>query len=563
MTRRLRAIVVAGLASLALVLSACAGLPVSGPVNAGQPVTDDGGQGDVSFVPAGPAPDATPAQIVEGFIAAGSGPRGNWSTAQDFLTDQAREVWKPRAGVTIYESGSRRLTEASEGQITVTIELEATVDATGAYSVAGEGETPFLFQLEQVDGQWRISQAPDGIILDENRFQSVFHNYELMYFDASWSRLVPDTRWFPPSTAVTDIAVALVDGSPTPWLLDAVVTAFSPSVGLAQRSVPERSGVAEVSLGASARGLDQQMLDRMQTQLEESLATAGIVSVDMLVDDQILVAEAVPVARMGIDSRPLVLTEDDFGYLSGTQIESIVGLSDAVLGVDAEFGATAIELNAGRETAAVRNGAGGVVRVRADGTVSEVNSRSGLIAPTIDPFDHIWTVPADAPAAVVAGASDGSFVELAGAWPGATSISAMHVSRDGTRVAALVLDGTQPSVWVAGIVRDERGVPLELGEVKLLAQLPGTGVDVAWLDGKTLAAAGVVGEQGFVVQIPVGGPATQLRAPVDVTTVSGGNQPGAVRLRSEAGNLYVQRGVSWQHQASEIRVLASQQGALN
>lgn len=555
--RTLGAAMLAALAALALV--ACAGLPVTGPVHAGRPVTDDSGQGDVSFVPAGPAPGATPAQIVEGFIAAGSGPRGGWAIAQEFLTDEAREVWKPQAGVTIYESGSRSLTEGEEGQITVTVSAEATVDATGAYTVSGEGEIPFTFGLTQVGDQWRIAQAPDGIILDENRFQSVFHRYEVMYFDASWSRLIPDIRWFPAANAVTRIAQALVDGAPSPWLADAVVSAFSSTVGLAQSAVPERSGVAEVSLGSSARGLDQQVLDRMQTQLEESLETAGILGVDMLVDDQILVAEAVPVSRMVIDSRPLVLTEEEFGYLSGTQIEAIAELSDTILDV----GATAIELNADRLTAAVQTGTGTVVRVQAGGEVTDVDSRAGLVAPTIDPYGYIWTVPADDPHSVVAGAPDGSFVEVAGAWPGALRVWAMQVARDGTRVAAVVLDGTQPSVWVAGIVRDEQGTPIELSEAKLLAQLPGAGIDLAWLDGKTLAVAGQASEQGFVVQVPTGGPATQLRAPSDLTAVSGGNQAGAVRLRDAEGNLYVQRGANWQHQATGILVLAAQQGTLN
>ena len=312
-------------------------------------------------------------------------------------------------------------------------------------------------------------------------------------------------------------------------------------------------------MGSGARGLDQLVLDRMQTQLEESLKTAGILGVDMLVDDQILVADAVPVSRMIIDSRPLVLTDTEFGYLSGEQIEAIAGLSDAVLDV----GATAVELNADRETAAVQTASGAVIRVQSGGEVTDVDSRSGLVGPTIDPYGYIWTVPADDPHSVVAGAPDGSFVEVAGAWPGALRIAAMHVSRDGTRVAAVVLDGAQPAVWAAGILRDERGTPVELGEVKLLAQLPGDGVDLAWLDGKTLAVAGQTDDQGFVVQVPTGGPATQLRAPSDITAVSGGNQAGAVRLHDADGNLYVQRGANWQHQATGILVLASQQGALN
>src|SRR5690606_35918950 len=140
---------------LVVALAACAGLPVTGPVNPGRPVTDDDDGTDVSYVPAGPADGATPVQIVEGFIAAGSGPSGNWEVAQEFLTDAAREVWKRQAGVTIYESGTRTITGADEeaagiDDMTVTIDPVALVDSTGSYAVAGGGALPFAFQVEQI-----------------------------------------------------------------------------------------------------------------------------------------------------------------------------------------------------------------------------------------------------------------------------------------------------------------------------------------------------------------------------------------------------------------------------
>lgn len=554
MTRRPALVLAATL--LALLLTACAGLPTSGPVNAGRPVTEEEGDSDVAFVPAGPSRGATPAQIVEGFIAAGSGTRNNWETAQQFLTPDFRATWRPQAGVTVYRAGERALAEPAEGEIVLTIAPEATVDATGAYDVAGEGQITIGFRLERVRDEWRIAEAPDGVILDENRFRSVFRSYELMYFDPSWRFLVPDLRWFPTTNAATRIAEALVDGAPSPWLAGSVVSAFSADAGLAQRSVPVRSGVAQVSLEISARQLEPAVLDRMQTQLQESLAGAGIPEVDMLVDDQVLTAEPVNVASTRIDSRPLVLTADAFGFLSGTQVEEILSLSAAVRSVDA----AAIEVAASRSMAAVQTPTGAVLRVETGAAPTEIDSRPGLVAPTVDTLNYIWTVPSGSPDAVVAIGADGAWREIADAWPGATRISAMRVSRDGARIAAVLRDGVRPSLWVAGIVRDADGVPVALGERRLLAVLPGDGVGLAWGDETSLALSYTDGGQTFVLEQPVGGPGTALRAPDGITTVAGGNQPGGVRLRDVDGELYVQRGASWQDQFSGVRVLATQQG---
>ena len=68
MTRR-RVILAALLAAAALALSACAGLPTSGPVAPGLPAGADAGSPDFSFRPDSPQPGATPEQIVTGFHA--------------------------------------------------------------------------------------------------------------------------------------------------------------------------------------------------------------------------------------------------------------------------------------------------------------------------------------------------------------------------------------------------------------------------------------------------------------------------------------------------------------
>lgn len=554
-----RALRLAAASMLVLALTACGGLPTSGPVNAGRPpgATDSEGAGLV-LVPDGPARDATPQQIVEGFIAAASGPRGTWETAKEFLAPEFRESWKPRAGVIVFTPGRLLVQEQSASEFTANVTPVAIVDGTGAMAVpSDDGEIPLEYDVrQQADGQWRITRAPDGIVLDRNRFATVFGSYALQFFDPTWSRLVPDIRWFPKTYAASNIVEALVEGAPTPWLAESVVTAFTDGARLAAQTVPVRSGVAEVSLQDGARAADQTVLDRMQTQLEVSLSAAGLVGVDLLVDGQVLPAQLVDVVPTRVDPRPLVRTAGAFGFLSGENVEPIAGLSEAIT----TLGADKVEVDAPRTHAAVRGADGTVYRV-SGGEAVTVDTRGDLVAPSIDRYGFIWSVPSDEPSEVVASGPDGEVVAVPDSWPGAAELYAQRVARDGTRIAALVRIGESTALWTAGIIRDRNGVPVALGERHILDLLPGVGVDLAWIDATTLAALHTDGEQTLLRTLLVGGFASDRRTPDVVVDVAVGSSASGVRLRSVEGDLYTLSGANWQHLASGIDALAVQQGS--
>ncbi|WP_394278193.1 LpqB family beta-propeller domain-containing protein [Microbacterium sp.] len=541
--------------TVAAALTACAGLPVTGPVNVGRAIDEVERLPDFAYVPDGPVADATPQQIVEGFIAAGSGPRQNWATAQQFLTADFREDWKPQAGVTIHAPGDRTIDVVSDQKIQVSIDPVATVDAAGAYRPGGDGPISLRYELVQEEGQWRIALAPDGIVLDANRFSTVFRSYELAYFDPTWSSLVPDVRWFPTTNSATRIAAAVVAGTPSPWLASSVRTAFPGDVTLTQPSVPVDAGVAQVSLDPSARELAPETLARMQTQLEASLAAAGVVDVQMLVGDEAIDAPPVQVTEHRVDVRPLVLKDDRFGFLSGAEVDETVALGDAWQGV----AATAIEVDAERTTAALQDEAGAIYRADAEGNLVTLDTRPGMTAPTVDAFGHVWTVPSASPTEVVAYGPDGSATTVPGGWLGATDVSAMRISRDGTRMVALVRDGVTPAVWVSGVVRDDDGVPIALRDPYPLAMLGGEGIELTWLDDATVALLWSDGDQRMMREQPVGGEGSEVRAPEGAAHIAGGNQSGSVRLLTEDGGLFVQRG-SWQLLATDVSVLAVQQG---
>ncbi|MFS0733635.1 GerMN domain-containing protein [Microbacterium sp. 1P10UB] len=540
--------------TIALALAACSGLPMTSPVMPGRAPGSAQEVPDFVLRPDSPQRGATPQEIVEGFIRAGSGPAGGWAVAREYLTPEAS--WNPLGGVTIDE-GERAYTDAGLGGVTLALTQIAGVDASGAYSVADLGSALLDFRLEQRDGEWRISQAPDGVVLNQNVFANVYKRYQLMFFDDSWSTLVPDLRWFPTTNAAARVTDALVDG-PSPWLAASVRTAIPDNV-TPPGSVPAVSGVAQVELGPDVVSLDQDTLDRMQTQFETSLALAGVTEVQMTVGGTPLEAERLQKTATGVDARALALTDAGFGFLTSGALEPIAGLSDAITGLSST--PLAIQVSPTQDAAAVRLDDGTVVRVPADGPVSDIDRRPGMIDPTIDRYGWIWTVPRDSPTSILATSPDGEQVSITNGWGGATAVTAMVASRDGTRIAALVESGGRTFVWVKGIIRQSDGTPAALGVELELASPAGQGTGLTWLDDATVGAL-VLGADGpATLEQPVGGPGSTVAAPIGVSSISGSNQTTTVRLRGDDGALYVRRGTNWNQTASGVLVLATQQGA--
>ena len=556
---RRRGILAAIVAVAALVLSACAGLPVSGPVNPGLSAGTDAGSPEFLFRPDEPQPGATPEQIVEGFIRAGSGPgpAANWEVARMFLAPSIRETWKPEASVTIDLPDDRQPVSPTEGAVELSLVTVATVDSTGAYQ-PDAGVTQLSFRLaQQDDGEWRITEAPDGVVIDRDVFANVFHRYSLMYFDPTWQFLVPDVRWFPTTNAATRIAGALVNGSPSGWLAASVVNSFPESVTLARPSVPLESGIAQGTLSAEALLVESTTLDRMQTQLAASLATAGASGAQMSVASTPLTAEPVSTRSTRVTGPPLVQTEDGFGFLAGDELTPIPGLSETMELV----APAAIEVSPDRDFAAVRLVDGGIARVPADGPVAVIDTRGGLIDPSADPFGFIWSVPRGQPSSIIAFSVAGQQFPVADAWPGASEIVAMAVSRDGTRVAAILVNGGRSEVWIAGIVRGTEAVPVRLGEAVPLGPLAGSGSGLAWLDDTTVGVLSTESGGPLFTEQLVGGPATAIDAPQGAASVAGATSIATVRLRTDDGSLFVKRGANWQRTTSGILILATQQGS--
>lgn len=540
--------------TLVLALAGCTGLPTSGPVDAGNSAVSDG-QPAFDFRPDGPQPGASPQQIVTGFITAASSPEGNWAIAQSFLSAGFRPTWQPQAGVVVDVFADRQYAVSDDGTVALTVTPAATVNGGGTYTAEEQGTTSLTYRLAQENGQWRIVEAPAGLVMDQDLFANVFHPYQVMYFDPTWTHLVPDLRWFPTLNAPGRVANALVNGTPSEWLAASVVTAFPENVKLTPSVPVSGTGVAEAELSEQALTLDDATLNRMQTQLQASLQTAGVTSVRMLVDGTVLDASRVSTASPAVDRRALVLTSQGFGFLVSGDLTPVPGLS----GVIERLAPKAVETSPDRSAAAVLLPDGTVARAQADGGVTVLDTRPGLVGPTIDPQGVVWTVPQGSPADVRATSATGDAVAIRGAWSGAARILSMQVSRDGARMAAILAFGGRMVVAVAGVVRDARGNPVSLGEPEVLATLPDGGIDIAWADETTLGVL-TGGAEPVYRDVPVGGPSESISAPQGARSLAGSSSIAGVRVLAADGVLYLRRSSTWVQSANGVAVLAVQQG---
>lgn len=557
----------------ALVLVGCTGLPTSGPPNAGLAIGDEPEDRFLTPRADGPRPGDTPEQIVAGFLEAGKTPANSWEIARQFLTRDFAARWKPETGVSIDSSVVTREFEsdladadeqtrddATSAEVRVELDQVASVDSSGSYSAdVGAAKSPYRL-VRDAEGEWRISEGIDGITLDTATFELVYEKFSLRYFDTSWSHLVSDMRWFPRRRGMaTTISSTLISGKPSEWLAPAVRTAFSSDISLVGDAViVDDERVATVPLNRSALEASPTELSRMRTQLQASLQGAGVSEVRLVVDGVSLGAELETVDDAIVDPGVLVLTPAGFGTASSggelapvTKLSSEIGkITDPIRAVDVSIDGTlaAVQLQDGR------------VYALSAGTRNQVDSeRTELIAPSLDPFGFLWTVPENAPRDVQAWSAEVVPHPVALAWSPAERISHMRVAADGTRVAAVLSSGGNRVLVVAAIIRGEDHAPTELGEMHTVAQLDAPVQSIAWVGSDSIVVLGA-GDDPELTTYPVGGPSTVSAAPADAVSVAGAKTVTGLRVLSADGVVSAQRGSFWQESVGDVLVLGTRAG---
>ncbi|GHD18286.1 LpqB family beta-propeller domain-containing protein [Nocardiopsis kunsanensis] len=227
-------------AAACVLLASCSGVPTTGPVVPGDggDVTSDPYGGYVRLLPAGPQPGVTPEGLVNGFLKDMGSFEENHKAARSYMLPGLEESWSPDGSVQIFRDLDTvdLDPEISPDGLTATVSLRsslvATIDQSGKYAPNDdEGLFEATFQLAREngdpDGEWRIQDMPDELILSELDVERTHRPFNLYYFNPEGTALVPDPVYLPVSNSelAERLLTKLMDG-PSDWLGPAVRSAF-------------------------------------------------------------------------------------------------------------------------------------------------------------------------------------------------------------------------------------------------------------------------------------------------------------------------------------------------
>ncbi len=454
----------------AVLLSGCnlvssgvsAQVPTTGPIEQGEQVGVEPEDQFIRVIAREPRPGMSPAQVVQGFLDASASFFGDQAVARMYLTPTANGEWRPGAGVSVYEGAASLLERGPT--VAFSAREAGTIEANGRYEVSGPAaELEITFALKVVDGEWRIDELPQGLVLSQSDVDRAFRSFAVYFFNPSFDALVPDPRMVPvigPGLA-TALVRSLLEG-PSTWLAPAVRTGFPQAVRLNIDAVPIEAGVARVDLTANAQTADDGARQALSQQIVWTLKQLpDIQAVDITAGGRPLVVPGVasPQPR---DSWPAVdpnaLGLGAAGYAA--RPEGAVKLAgESVVRVPGGAGDGEVPL----VDIAVSNDSASIAGIDLEGGVWKglIADDAPLIrvrdagAPTAIAFDRsssLWVM--DAEDGLVSIGSDGSSrsITVDGLGRRTTLVAALP-SRDGARALLLVRRGPRTGILLARVLR--------------------------------------------------------------------------------------------------------------
>ncbi|HSE09413.1 MAG TPA: LpqB family beta-propeller domain-containing protein [Nocardioidaceae bacterium] len=463
------------LLAAAALLGGCVSLPETGTVNTrpGEEQVDQG-VGSFDYTPPGPRPGSPPQTIVEDFLLAMQASPQSTTVARKFLTDEARAGWFPEKTTLVY--GSKVITG---GRQTFQVSLETTVqlDDRGTWlgEVGGEDGVDYTLELVRERGEWRIANPPDALIITRSHFETRYQQYFVYFFDPTAQVLVPEPTYQPRGEQAATLLVRRLLRGPHPRL-EGVVRSFIPGGTEYVLSVPvSPQGVAEVELNDQLLSLDPDSRQLALAQLAWTLRQVqGLESMRITV-------EGSPLDIPGSGSPQSVsswaefdpsihwASQELFGIRDG-QIVALAQGSDDVVG---RFGGQEYALRdiaadlAGERVAAVSEDGTTVILAprgrspadppSADATRVVYAKGTDVLQPSWDVFGEVWVMDRTRRGASVGVVREGAvtFVEAPGLQ--GKDVSSFVVSRDGTRLVAVVEERSGDRLMIARVVRGKNG----------------------------------------------------------------------------------------------------------
>lgn len=434
----------------AMIATGCAGVPVSSPVRLATPSPSQQQRGGVTVYPAGPVEGASALAVVDGFIESMASYQSGYQVARQFLTPAAQASWLTGT-VQVFDQLPTSALSTDGSTIELKANEVAQIGLDGRWTSFLPGsQAAIRFPMEKVDGQWRISKPPAGVLMSKFDTNREFAAYDLAFFDPGFRWFVSERRFLPARGSLESMLVSRLFTGPSSWLAPVVRTSV-PEGESASPSVTVTGDTARISIDdARVAGLGNEQRRLLYAQISETLAQVGISSVSIVV-------RQVPLSLDGFADGPIPV-QTWSGFQLGDQNVSgvrfaFVGNKISVLAPGKTGGALVEQLHGqnGRSCAvspttdklAIVDKAGRLVRLAdAAGTKSSVILTGKSIAqPSFDPFDDLWLADTTAHGSSVWIYRAGKMIAVDIGSLARQHISALRVSADGARVALVVQTG--------------------------------------------------------------------------------------------------------------------------
>lgn len=273
-TRAARTRVLAAICATALVASGCTTLPRSTTPQAIRTFEAPAQELDIPE----PRPDVAPDLVLRDFYTASAHPTDNYAAAREFLTDDAAATWNP-AESTLIVDGINVIADGPVSQGGQTFGTRGAIvgqlDPNGAYETHTTAYEDTVRMVRGTDGQWRIAELPDGVVLERQNFLDNNSPRNIYFLDPTGNHLVPDRRWI--YRGVADASIELLgkmqDG-PRQRLAAGVSTALPPEAGI---EVIPHEGTPGKTVRLSGLGnLDQDLRALLAAQIVWTLSSADV-----------------------------------------------------------------------------------------------------------------------------------------------------------------------------------------------------------------------------------------------------------------------------------------------
>ena len=449
-------------------LAGCVSMPTDGPVVEPQMSVESDEAPGISFDPPPPRAGESATEIVDGFLEAMKATPISTTVARQFLSSEAADNWAPDEQIITYGEPGTATGEAFVRKPLTGINV---YDERGAWQRT-QDKRDLEVSLVEEDGEWRIDSVPNALIVPDSWFDDQYQRSSLFFFNPTSEVLVAEPVFVPRGD---QSASSLVRGLVTrpPIELQDVVRTYFPAGTRDGLSVPIVSGIATVSLSGDPAAVSEETGGRMLAQLAWTLRQEQRVrAIQLSVGDR----EIIPPEGSSLGNLDAGDAFDPDGVRPVRQIYALDG-GKVVSGALGAFDDTLGPLGRGDvplRSIGVSVSGLDVAGVSSDGTelylapteapegevTTVVRGSVDLAAPDWDFRDRVWVLDRSEGRAQVIVVVDGEAraVEV----PGLTGRNVLRllVSRDGTRLVAVVRGRTADRVVSARIRHDEAGVIL-------------------------------------------------------------------------------------------------------